>query len=66
MKKIILLFMTLVVFFAPKIKEVNGIIFIYLDNKIQGIPRPQIYQWFYTAITRAKTGLHIVDDWFIS
>jgi ATP-dependent exoDNAse (exonuclease V) alpha subunit len=41
-------------------------IYLYLDNKIQGIPRPQIYQWFYTAITRAKTSLHIVDDWFIS
>lgn len=54
--------MTLVVFFAPKIKEVNGIIFIYLDNKIQDIP----YQWFYTATTRAQTSLHIVDNWFIS
>ena len=41
-------------------------IYLYLDNKIQGIPRPQIYQWFYTAMTRAKTSLHIVDDWFIS
>ncbi|MBN1968801.1 MAG: AAA family ATPase [Candidatus Delongbacteria bacterium] len=40
-------------------------VFLYLDNKIHGIPKPGIYQWLYTAITRAKTRLHIVNDWFI-
>lgn len=40
-------------------------VFLYLDNKIHGIPKPSIYQWWYTAITRAKKNLHIVDDWFI-
>jgi len=40
-------------------------VFLYLDNKIHGIPKPGIYQWLYTAVTRAKETLHIVNDWFI-
>ena len=40
-------------------------IYLYLDNKIQGKPKPEVYQWMYTAVTRAKKKLHIVDDWFI-
>jgi ATP-dependent exoDNAse (exonuclease V) alpha subunit len=40
-------------------------VFLYLDNKIHGIPKPSIYQWLYTAITRAKETLHVVNDWFI-
>jgi len=40
-------------------------VFLYLDNKIHGIPKPGIYQWLYTAVTRAKETLHVVDDWFI-
>lgn len=40
-------------------------VFLYLDNKIHGIKKPGIYQWFYTAVTRAKENLHIVNDWFI-
>ncbi len=41
-------------------------IFLYLDNKIHGLPKPGIYQWMYTAVTRAKNTLHLVSDWFIS
>jgi len=40
-------------------------VFLYLDNKIHGIPKPGIYQWMYTAVTRAKETLHVVNDWFI-
>lgn len=40
-------------------------VFLYLDNKIHGIPKPGIYQWLYTAVTRAKETLHVVNDWFI-
>ena len=40
-------------------------VFLYLDNKIHGLPKPSIYQWMYTAVTRAKTKLHVVNDWFI-
>lgn len=41
-------------------------VFLYLDNKIHGIPKPGIYQWWYTAVTRAKKQLHVVNDWFIN
>lgn len=40
-------------------------VFLYLDNKIHGLTKPGIYQWLYTAITRAKETLHVVNDWFI-
>lgn len=40
-------------------------VFLYLDNSIHGIPKPGIYQWLYTAVTRAKVRLHVVNDWFI-
>ncbi len=40
-------------------------VFLYLDNKIHGIKKPGIYQWFYTAITRTKENIYIVNDWFI-
>ena len=40
-------------------------VFLYLDNKIHGIKKPGIYQWWYTAITRAKNNLHLVNDWFV-
>ncbi len=41
-------------------------VFLYLDNKIQGLPRPGVYQWVYTAVTRARQQLHVVNDWFVS
>jgi ATP-dependent exoDNAse (exonuclease V) alpha subunit len=40
-------------------------VFLYLDNKIHGIKKPGIYQWLYTAVTRAKENLHLVNDWFV-
>lgn len=40
-------------------------VYLYMDNKVHGIPKPGIYQWWYTATTRAKQELHIVSDWFI-
>lgn len=40
-------------------------VFLYLDNKIHGIKKPGVYQWLYTAVTRAKENLHLVNDWFI-
>lgn len=40
-------------------------VFLYIDNYIQFVPRPGVYQWLYTAVTRARNILHIADDWFI-
>lgn len=41
-------------------------IFLYMDNKMYGIPRPVLFQWWYTAITRAKYTLHAAKDWYVS
>lgn len=41
-------------------------VFLYLDNKIHGLKKPSIYQWFYTALTRTRNQFHIVNDWFIA
>lgn len=40
-------------------------VFLYMDTKIQGVPRPYVYQWVYTAVTRARKTLHIVNDIFL-
>lgn len=40
-------------------------VYLYTDNKIQGIPRPGFYQWWYTAVTRARKNLYVVNDWYI-
>lgn len=41
---------------------------VYLDiaKYVPGIEKPYVYQWIYTAMTRAKKRLHLVDDWWIS
>lgn len=40
---------------------------VYLDiaRNVPGIEKPYVYQWVYTAITRARVQLHIVDDWWL-
>ena len=40
-------------------------VYLHLDNKILGIPQPGVYQWWYTAVTRAKNRLFAANDWFI-
>jgi len=40
-------------------------VFIYLNNSIQSIPRPGVYKWMYTAVTRARKRVHISENWYI-
>jgi hypothetical protein len=40
-------------------------VYFYMDNKIQAMNPPGIYQWWYTAVTRAKKFLHVVNEWFV-
>ncbi len=39
---------------------------VYLDiaKQVPGIEKPYVYQWVYTAVTRAKKQLYIVDNWW--
>lgn len=41
---------------------------VYLDiaKNVPAIEKPYVYQWIYTAMTRARIQLHIVDSWWVS
>jgi ATP-dependent exoDNAse (exonuclease V) alpha subunit len=41
---------------------------VYLDiaKNVPAIEKPYVYQWIYTAMTRARVQLHVVDSWWIS
>ncbi len=40
---------------------------VYLDisKQVPGMSKPYVYQWLYTAMTRAKMQLNIAMDWWI-
>ena len=41
--------------------------YVYLDipRQVPALEKPYVYQWIYTAMTRAKRGLYIVDDFWV-
>lgn len=40
-------------------------IFLFLDSKMYGMPHGELFRWWYTAITRAKSELHLEKGWWI-
>ncbi len=40
-------------------------VYLYMNNSTAGYPKPYVYRWWYTAITRASNRLHVADDWYI-
>ncbi len=42
--------------------------YVYLDisKNVPAIEKPYVYQWIYTAMTRAKIQLYIVDGWWLA
>ena len=40
---------------------------VYLDlsRNIGKMDKPQVYQWMYTAVTRAKCDLYVVNDFYL-
>ena len=40
-------------------------IYLYLHKSMYIMKPPGLYQWWYTAITRAKKTLFVNDDWFV-
>jgi ATP-dependent exoDNAse (exonuclease V) alpha subunit len=40
-------------------------VFLFLDNKMFGMPRPELFRWWYTAVTRAKKQLNLEKEWWI-
>ena len=41
-------------------------VFLYLKKSMYAIEKPGIYQWWYTAVTRAKKKLITIDEWWIT
>jgi hypothetical protein len=41
-------------------------IFLFLDKSMYGMKRVNMFKWWYTAITRAKKQVHLLDDWWVS
>ncbi|MEZ5018094.1 MAG: ATP-dependent RecD-like DNA helicase [Flavipsychrobacter sp.] len=40
-------------------------VFLFLEQGMYGMPPKELSRWWYTAITRAKESLHIIDGWWI-
>ena len=40
-------------------------VFLDIPRSVPGMAKPYVYQWVYTAMTRAKQELYIVDDFWV-
>lgn len=40
-------------------------VFLNVHKSIYGLPRPNLYRWYYTALTRAQQHLYINDGWWV-
>lgn len=40
-------------------------VFLFLDNKMYGMTKPELFRWWYTAVTRAKKQLNLEKGWWI-
>lgn len=41
-------------------------IFLFLTKGMYGLPRTEMFRWWYTAITRTKSRLWLHQDWWLS
>ncbi|MDR3695151.1 DEAD/DEAH box helicase [Mucilaginibacter sp.] len=41
-------------------------VYLFLDNKMYGMPPNELCKWWYTAITRARVTLHLEKGWWVS
>ena len=40
-------------------------VFLDIPRKLPGLPKPYVYQWVYTAMTRARKDLYVVYDFWV-
>lgn len=40
-------------------------VFLDIPKRVPALEKPYVYQWIYTAMTRAKKGLYVVDDFWV-
>jgi len=41
-------------------------VYLFLDNKMYGMPPNELCKWWYTAITRARVTLHLERAWWVN
>ncbi len=40
-------------------------VYLFLDSKMYGMKKPEIFRWWYTAVTRARKQLNLTNEWWI-
>jgi ATP-dependent exoDNAse (exonuclease V) alpha subunit len=40
-------------------------IYLFLEKSMYSMPQKELYKWWYTAITRARKELNLVNEWWI-
>ena len=40
-------------------------VYLFLDQQMYGMQKPELFRWWYTAITRTRKQLHLTDKWWI-
>ncbi len=40
-------------------------VFLHIRRSLFGLPRPELYRWYYTALTRAQEHLYLNDGWWV-
>lgn len=41
-------------------------IYLFLEKSMYSMPQKELFKWWYTAITRARKELNLVNEWWIS
>ncbi len=40
-------------------------VFLFLEKSMYAMERPELFRWWYTAVTRAKRTLHLANNWWV-
>jgi len=40
-------------------------VYLFLEKSMYGMPYPELCNWWYTAVTRAKEELNLVNNWWV-
>lgn len=40
-------------------------VYLFLDQKMYGLNKPDLFKWWYTAITRTRKQLNLVSEWWV-
>jgi ATP-dependent exoDNAse (exonuclease V) alpha subunit len=40
-------------------------VYLFLEKSMYSMSKPELCKWWYTAVTRARKELHLVDEWWI-